>query len=286
MAGHRRPGGPLVGRLGGKDVLGGTDRLAELAEVEAALGEIHLGLRAAGPMVLARPLRPFGVGLVGEEIVGAQVERGLQRGPPRFARGARGALQQGVEPVEVDRELVGADAVAAGLRPDHLPPDGPAQQRHVGLDRGGRRPWLSLAPQVLGNAILRNGPPAAEEQDLQQLPGFDAAEIPWAEPAARDVERQRSQHPDRHWPSRTRHARSPVHDDGSAETVGAGWRRAVSAGRVLQARGTRPQRGGPTWRRLTHELHTGVAWHSGRPWRGASAGAGCSWAPAPQHWWG
>ena len=26
--------------------------------------------------------------------------------------------------------------------------------------------------------------------------------------------------------------------------------------------------------------------HSGRPWRGASAGAGCSWAPAPQHSWG
>ena len=77
VAGHRRPGGPLVGRLGGEDVLGGTDRLGELAELETALGEIHLGLRAAGPMVLARPLRPFGVGLVGEEIVGAQVERGL-----------------------------------------------------------------------------------------------------------------------------------------------------------------------------------------------------------------
>ncbi len=220
VAGHRRPGGPLVGRLGGEDVLGGTDRLGELAEVETALGEIHLGLRAAGPMVLARPLRPFGVGLVGEEIVGAQVERGLQRGPSRFAHGARGGLQQGVEPVEVDRELVGADAVAAGLRPDHLAPDGPAQQRHVGLDRGGRRPRLVLAPQVLGNAILRNGSAAAEEQDLQQLPGLDAAEIPWAEPAARDVERQRSQHPDRHWPSCTRHIRSSVHGDGNPETVG------------------------------------------------------------------
>jgi hypothetical protein len=101
----------------------------------------------------------------------------------------------------------GGDPVSAGLGPDHLPPDDAPQLADVGLDGGRRGDRQPLTPQAVGDAVLRDGPPARQQQDLEQLPRFDPAELASAHGAVRKRELERPEHADRRHVGPARHGR-------------------------------------------------------------------------------
>ena len=124
--------------------------------------------------------RPVRVWLVLEQLAGDEGKCLLYRGAVQ--RRQRG-VEQPVELREVHPPACCVEPVAAVVGHDHRSPPGtvarepPPQHRDVVLQRPGSVLRQRVAPQQVGELVLRHVPSAAECEDLEQLLGFAAAEV-------------------------------------------------------------------------------------------------------------
>ena len=142
--------------------------------------DLHL-LLGVGVAQLVGPSR---VGLVLEHRAADERKRGIEPVQRLHRLQVRSGPDELVELLDVHGRLLGVEPVAAGLGDDHRVA-GPAtglerlaHHRDVGLQR--RRVVLrqGVGPEQLGQARLGHGVPAFGDQDLEQLLGLDAGEVP------------------------------------------------------------------------------------------------------------
>ncbi len=191
--------------------------LAEAVERRCGLGvrqarrEIELrqrgvrGLEAraenAALVAAAQVEGPGRVGLVLENLAAHELERVLERRPGEPGRLARGALEQLVEAVEVERDEVGVEPIRLGLR-DHERPGPFTVRREVtakngdeGLERAGHIPRPLVAPQELGQPIGRHPVAPGREQDLEHLLRSCPAQVAWPEGSRAVLDREWPEQP-------------------------------------------------------------------------------------------
>jgi hypothetical protein len=160
-------------------------RIVELGE--RGLGRLQA--RAEHPALVgaAQALRPVGVRLVLEHLAAYQPQRLLKRAPSGPRRLASGALEQLVEPIEIEVDEIGREAIRLCLgdheltRPLAVRSEVAAENGDECLERAGGVLWQLFSPKEVGEAIGRHTVPACGQQDLEHLLRAAAAEIPRAE---------------------------------------------------------------------------------------------------------
>ena len=113
-----------------------------------------------------------------------------------------GALDQGVEAIEVEIDEIGGEPIGLALGEHERPAaaavrdEVPAQDGDEGLQRAGRVLGQLLAPEQLREALGRDAVAARREQDLEHLLRPRATEIAGTEPTRADLDRERPEQPD------------------------------------------------------------------------------------------